>query len=202
MEMDFMEQREQFLSRWLLTLFASIMFGCNNEQESATANVPYVYVQSNNALLHQHEGRLYYNGKPFSGYSIETFENGDTARITPYINGKEEGWAKAFYTNKQIAEERFYVHGKKEGIHKGWWPNAKPKFEYHFLNDEHQGELKEWFSNGRLSRVFHYSKGYENGSQKMWWENGDIRANYFVKNGERYGLIGQKLCRNILNDSL
>jgi antitoxin component YwqK of YwqJK toxin-antitoxin module len=201
MEMDFMEQQEQFHSRWLLTLIAIIISGCN-EQELSIANVPQVYIQSNNALLHQHEGLLYYNGKLFSGYSIETFKNGDTARITPYVSGKEERWAKAYYANKQIAEERFYVHGKKEGTHKGWWPNAKPKFEYHFLNDEHDGELKEWFSNGSLARVFHYSKGYESGSQKMWWENGDIRANYVVRNGERYGLIGQKLCRNILNDGL
>jgi antitoxin component YwqK of YwqJK toxin-antitoxin module len=202
MEMDFMEPQEQFLSRLLLAIIAIIMFGCYNKQELSTANTPHVYIQSNNPLLQQHEGVLYYNRKPYSGYAIENSTNGDTARITPYINGKEEGWAKAFYTNKQIAEERFYVHGKKEGIHKGWWPNATPKFEYHFLNDEHEGELKEWFSNGRLARVFNYSKGYEKGSQKMWWENGDIRANYVVKNGERYGLIGQKLCRNILNDSL
>jgi antitoxin component YwqK of YwqJK toxin-antitoxin module len=200
--MDFMEQQGQFHNKWLITMVAIIIFGCNNEQELGITNVPRVYIQSNSPLMHQREGMLYYNEKPYSGYSIETFANGDTAKITPYVNGKEEGWAKAFYTNRQIAEERFYVHGKKEGIHKGWWPNATPKFEYHFLNDEHEGELKEWFSNGRLARVFNYSKGYENGSQKMWWENGDIRANYVVKNGERYGLIGQKLCRNILNDSL
>jgi antitoxin component YwqK of YwqJK toxin-antitoxin module len=202
MEMDFMEQQEQFLSRWLLTFIAIILFGCNNKQEFYTANIPPVYIQSNSSSLHHKEGVLYYYGKPYSGYTIETFINGDTARITPYINGKEEGWAKAFYADKQIAEERFYVHGKKEGIHKGWWQNGKPKFEYHFLNDEHEGELKEWFTNGMLARDFHYSKGYETGAQKMWWENGDIRANYVVKNGERYGLIGQKLCRNILNDSL
>jgi antitoxin component YwqK of YwqJK toxin-antitoxin module len=201
MEMDFMEQREQFRNRWLLSIIAIIMFGCNNEQELNTANIPRVYIQSNDTSLYQHEGTLYYNRKPYSGYTIETFGNGDTARITPYVNGKEEGWARTFYTNKQIAEERFYVHGKKEGTHKGWWPNAKRKFEYHFVNDEHEGELKEWFTNGMLARVFHYTKGYENGSQKMWRENGDIRANYVVKNGERYGFIGQKLCRNILNDS-
>jgi antitoxin component YwqK of YwqJK toxin-antitoxin module len=104
--MDFMEPQEQFRSRLLLTLIAFIMFGCKNEQESSTANVPNVYIQSNNASLHQHEGLLYYNGKPYSGYSIETFINGDTARITPYVSGKEEGWAKAYYPNKQIAEEK------------------------------------------------------------------------------------------------
>ena len=38
--------------------------------------------------------------------------------------------------------------------------------------------------------------GYEEGSQKAWWQNGVIRANYVVKNGRRYGLIGLKLCMN------
>jgi antitoxin component YwqK of YwqJK toxin-antitoxin module len=201
MEMVSMAHPEQFLNK-LIIIVALLMLSCNSSKQIKPGDVPNVYVNAGDASLHQHEGVLYSNQQPYSGYTFETFKNGDTAKVTPYLNGKEEGWRKGYYPNKQLAEERFYKQGKKEGAHKAWWPNGSLKFEYHFINDEHDGELKEWFSNGKLSRLFHYVKGHEDGSQKMWWENGDIRANYVIKEGKRFGLIGQKLCRNVLKDSL
>ena len=42
--------------------------------------------------------------------------------------------------------------------------------------------------------AFHYIDGKEVGSQKLWQEDGRIKANYEVKNGERFGLIGLKKC--------
>lgn len=62
------------------------------------------------------------------------------------------------------------------------------------MDGELQGIANEWYRNGQPYKAFHYKMGYENGSQKMWWENGIIRANYVVKQGRRYGLIGLKLC--------
>ena len=85
---------------------------------------------------------------------------------------------------------------KKIGKHIGYWENGQPQFEFYFEDGEHHGVAKEWYQNGQTYRTFHYEHGYEQGSQKMWWENGIIRANYVVKNGRRYGLIGLKLCMN------
>ena len=86
--------------------------------------------------------------------------------------------------------------GKKIGKHIGYWEKGNLKFEYHFINGEHDGLLNEWYQSGQRYKEFHYKKGYEEGSEKKWWENGTIRANYVVKNGRRYGLIGLKLCMN------
>ena len=94
-----------------------------------------------------------------------------------------------------------YHAGKKIGKHLGFWENGQPQFEFYFEDGEHHGIAKEWYQNGQPYRTFHYEHGYEQGSQKMWWENGIIRANYVIKNGRRYGLIGLKLCMNP-NDSI
>lgn len=96
-------------------------------------------------------------------------------------------------------ETRSYIQEMKTGVHRGFWEDGKPRFEYVFENGEHQGSAKEWYQNGKPYREFHYDKGYEEGSQKMWWENGVIRANYVVKHGRRFGLIGLKLCANPVN---
>ena len=158
--------------------------------------IPDVYVQAGDTGLGQHEGYLYYHNRKFSGRTIALYANRDTAFITPYYNGREEGWCTKWYGNGKKMEERFYVAGRKENQHKGWWPDGQLKFDYRFSNDEHEGEAKEWFSNGRPFRIFHYAKGHEDGLQQMWWEDGAVRANYVVKDGRQYGLIGRKLCIN------
>jgi antitoxin component YwqK of YwqJK toxin-antitoxin module len=75
-------------------------------------------------------------------------------------------------------------------------PTANPRFVYDFSQGEHHGKAEEWHPNGKPYRIFHYKAGYEDGLQQMWWEDGTLRANYAVRHGRRYGLIGLKLCRN------
>jgi antitoxin component YwqK of YwqJK toxin-antitoxin module len=46
-----------------------------------------------------------------------------------------------------------------------------------------------------------YQKGHEEGEQKWWYDNGKIKANYIIKDGRRYGLLGTKNCINV-SDSI
>lgn len=146
-----------------------------------------------------HGDTLFHHEIKYSGFLKKTYPNNDTASYGGYLNGLKEGEHKAWYPGKQLMETRWYVQEMKTGIHKGYWEDGKPRFEYAFEKGEHQGPAKEWYQNGQPYREFHYDKGYEEGSQKMWWENGVIRANYVVKNGRRFGLIGLKLCANPVN---
>ncbi len=124
------------------------------------------------------------------------YPNRDTASVTSFAKGLLEGIQKKYYPHHILAEKRNYHFGEKVGRHIGFWENNLPRFDYYFEKNEHQGSFKEWYSNGKPYKYFHYSKGYESGSQKIWWENGIIKANYYVKNGRRFGLIGLKLCMN------
>jgi len=163
---------------------------------------PDLTLNASNAQLRQHEGVLYYQGMPFTGITQRFYTDGKLERQTIYRNGKEDGIMQGWYANGTKAEERLFVDGRKEGVHKGWWPDGKPKFEYQFSDDEHNGTAKEWFADGKRFRVFHYAKGHESGLEQMWWADGTVRANYVVKDGQQYGLIGRKLCRNITNEKL
>ena len=58
------------------------------------------------------------------------------------------------------------------------------------------GEFKEWYFSGLLGKQFHYVNGQEEGSQRLWWDNGTVRANYVIRNGKKYGLIGLVTCSN------
>ena len=168
---------------------------------AAKIGVPPIFKPSADKGFALHQDTLFYNDIKYSGFVYTLYNAKDTMQIAGFLNGVEEGVQKKWYLNKQIASERFYRAGKKIGKHLGYWENGQPQFEFYFENGEYHGIAKEWYQNGQAYRSFHYEHGYEQGSQKMWWENGIIRANYVVKNGRRYGLIGLKLCMNP-NDSI
>jgi antitoxin component YwqK of YwqJK toxin-antitoxin module len=190
MAMVFMARRVRFLNNLLLLL---LLAGCRQTEK----NIPQVYVAMGDHALQQNNGFLLYKQARFCGWVYSCYENGDTAYLQPYLEGKEEGWSFRWYGDGNKMEERLYVAGRKEGIHRGWWPNGTPKFYYEFESDEHEGAAREWFKNGKPFRVFHYHRGQEEGQQQMWWEDGSLKANYVVKNGEQFGLIGRKLCKNV-----
>jgi len=184
-----------------ILLFATLcQYGCRQSVSTSTTEsntaIPNRVNASTDLKFKFNQDTLYYDQKKYDGYVFKEYQKGDTALFVGYLNGLEEGLSKKWYSNKQIAEIRIYYRGKKIGIHKGYYENGNLKFEYHFIQGEHHGIAKEWYENGQEYKVFHYNMGYEEGSQKAWWENGVIRANYVVKNGRRYGLIGLKLCMN------
>ncbi len=178
-----------------------IFFSCNDRMQTPTEikiakTVPPNYVNANDSGFTIHQDTVYCRGKYFTGYRFSLYPAGDTEFVKSYFNGVEEGFQKQWYPNKQVADERFYINGKKEGMQRGWWPGGKPKFQFHCNNDEYEGEFMEWYPSGLLGKAFHYEKGKEVGSQRLWWDNGSVRANYVVKKGRKYGLIGLKICEN------
>lgn len=158
--------------------------------------LPVIYNIVTDTLFETQQDTVYYAGKYYTGYQYTTFENGDTSALHGYFNGVQEGLQKKWHGKGLPAEERLYINGKKEGIQKGWWPNGKPKFYYTAYNNEYNGEFKEWYETGLLAKQFHYVNGQEEGSQRLWWDNQTVRANYVIKNGKKYGLIGLKICVN------
>lgn len=166
------------------------------EEIKIAKTVPPVYLPVSDKGFEQRQDTVYYQGRYFTGYRLAYYPSGDTAVLQSYFNGVEEGFQKKWYANKQLAEIRFYINGKKEGEHKGWWDNGKPKFYFSLRDNEYEGEFREWNAAGLLIKQFHYHNGHEEGSQRLWWDNGTVRANYVIKNGKKYGLIGLKLCNN------
>lgn len=158
--------------------------------------VPLVYRSAEDPGFTVHADTVFYAGATFSGYRFMLFPGGDTAVLQSYFNGVEEGFQRKWYPGRQPAEERFYINGKKEGVHRSWWPDGKPKMYFEAYNDEYDGIFREWYSSGVLAKEFHYVNGREEGSEKLWWDNGTVRANYVIRNGKKYGLLGLKTCIN------
>ncbi|HEV7783270.1 MAG TPA: hypothetical protein VGO58_18470 [Chitinophagaceae bacterium] len=181
---------------FLFCLFVS----CHKKEQQATIKiaktVPENYIKAGDSGFSKHQDTLYYGDHYFTGYQFSLINEQDTAFINSWFNGLEEGYQRKWYPHQQLAEERFYINGKKEGIHQGWWTDGKPKFYFEAADDVYSGEFKEWYSSGLLAKQFHYVNGQEEGSERLWWDNGTVRANYVIRNGKKYGLIGLTTCAN------
>jgi antitoxin component YwqK of YwqJK toxin-antitoxin module len=192
MAMVFMAHRV----RLLISIFL-FLYSCSDK---TVQPVPNFFISSADKSLQKHEGKLFKNGKHFNGYVYALYENGDTAFVTGFKNGREEGWSRSWWPGEKKKAERFYTNGRKEWRHTGWWENGRVKFEYNFSNDELEGSSREWYENGKPFHFATYEKGHEAGRQQLWWDDGRMRANYFVKDGEQFGLIGRKICINNFNE--
>ena len=144
--------------------------------------------------LERKRGLMFYQNQLFTGYTYELHDNGNTKLKYRWINGKRQGKQISWYDNGQIKEIRFYKNNKKDGHHQGWFANGTPRFEYHFIDGQYHGSYREWYPDGTIAAEHNYEMGQEAGTQKVYELGGQIRANYFVKDGYRYGLVGSKNC--------
>jgi len=189
-----MEQRVRSLNKlfWIGITVTTIL-SCRRNREEA----PAFFFNAKQHAFHQQEGKMYMEGKLFSGYMYALFENKDTALLAPFIDGLEQGTEKSWYENGSRKEIRLYQKGKKTGEHLGWWPDGKKKFIYHYRDDKYEGEVTEWYESGQLFKTFHYQNGQEQGLQTQYFSTGDLQCNYEARNGRHYGLTGVKNCVNV-----
>lgn len=170
-----------------------LAFNCANTADKLV--IPEITVSKMDADLSRNRGIQLYKNTPFSGTIKSHYPSGKIKATATYFKGKKEGWHTEWNPNGQLSAKRFYIDNRKEGTHKGWWPNGLQKFEFNYQNGIYQGNVKEWYVTGQAFRNANFSKGYEDGVQQMWKSDGSIQANYVVKNGRRYGLLGKKLCK-------
>ncbi len=172
-----------------------IVMGCFADP---TANLTVPTKNIENVKLYMVNNLVYSEKNPISAKLYRLEQNSlDTLEITSYLNGEAHGEWKKFYPSNKINEVRYFKNGQKTGLYQAWWANGNKQLAYQFIADEYDGLCKEWNEQGQLTRIMNYKKGHEEGEQKWWYDSGKIKANYVIKNGRRYGLLGTKNCINV-----
>lgn len=190
-----MAQRVRSLNKYPALLCCLVIAACGHRTEPLKINVA-------NTDFRLAAGIAQVNGKPFTGTIFQLYQNSaDTQEVRNYRDGLEDGEWRKYYPHNRLAESRNYSKGFKTGRLAGWWPNGRMQQEYWFADDNYQGTCREWNADGMLLKEMNYQAGYEDGAQKAWWDNGKVKANYIVRNGRRFGLLGTKQCINV-SDSI
>lgn len=173
---------------------------CSCEKKTAAIEQTSVEILENVVVLSdtnlsERQGILFYAQKPFSGFVIGKYPTEKFASKNGYSLGKLEGKQEKWYPDGSKMEIRFYHDNRKVGKHHGWWENKQMKFEYFIENDIPQKTHREWYPNGQLYALSNYNaEGQPEGTQQMWFETGQIKANYIIEDGRRFGFLGAKGC--------
>lgn len=187
----------------IFTFFA--LYSCSDsskEIDISKQEIPNIYVLKSALNITFSNDTVFLNSIKYSGYLYEMNSiSNDTLLIEGYINGLQSGISKKWYSHKKLMEIRMFNNGKKDGRQVAYWENGFKKFDFIAKEDVYEGELKEWNIDGKLIHLGNYKNGQEEGAQKLWYDNGKIRANFFIINGKRYGLLGTKNCVNV-SDSI
>nr|WP_321233170.1 hypothetical protein [uncultured Psychroserpens sp.] len=171
-----------------------------NESLYVNKEINALKVNKNLLKLNPLEGKWYYNGKPYSGYSVTYHSNGVLLSSIGYYEGKKEGIAREWFENGVLKKESFFIENRLNGSVKSWWPNKKLSSESYYVNGVREGIQKRWFDNGQLSRQTTLKNGIEEGMQQAWLRNGKIYVNYEAKNGRIFGLKKANLCYKLKNE--
>lgn len=197
MEAAFMVHPELLVTRIIFILL--FFTGCD---QPVKETVRRIQVNENDTALHAVNGIVYYHNQLLTGTVFSLFGNSrDTASLSSYTNGKEDGVWKKWYAPGKVKEGRAFANGKKTGVYIAYWENGNRQLQYFYDNDEYEGTCREWNSNAVLIKEMNYKKGHEEGEQKLFYDNGKTRSNYVIINGRRFGLLGTKNCVNV-SDSI
>ena len=205
MAMVSMERLVRYLSSFFI---AFIFFQCSPKEENGVSIISknsteishekMLSFSADNPQISFENAGVFYQGKPFSGtlFRLDS-QTHDTLKIESYLKGNRHGKWIQYFPGHVLKEFRTFDQGKKTGAFVQYFPTGKKQQAYHFQNDEYQGLAREWNESGVLIREMHYVAGHEEGSQKLFYDNGQIRANYVMKDGRRFGLLGTKNCVNV-----
>lgn len=172
---------------WFFIIIRTLFFAENG--------LPNIEITSDHPALIKEAGILYMESGPFSGYVIQVNDDGTLLSKEGYLNGQKEGPSFKWSSNGRLIEERYFHENQKTGRHLGFFNDGQPRFEYYFNCGLPIGTHKEWLENGQLYSLSTYNdSGRPEGEQKFFFPSGKVRANYVIKNGRRYGLLGAKGC--------
>ncbi len=181
-----------------LLVILSVSIACQTKLDNAVKEllaIPKTELLADNKGFGWQQDILFFKGKPYSGYVLEKYPNGKKASQNAYFKGKLEGVQQKWFENGAKMEVRHYAENRKISTHEGWYENGQKRYKYFIENDIPIKTHREWYSSGQLYSLFNYdNQGQPEGSQQMWFATGQIKANYVIKNGRRFGFLGAKGC--------
>ncbi|TMM53712.1 toxin-antitoxin system YwqK family antitoxin [Maribacter algarum] len=191
----------------VLVLLSCTSFSCKKTSDAqstvdAQIIINSVEVSKNDLVLNQVEGRWYYEGEPYNGYSLKYHSNDTLAERLGFYNGKREGIAKRWSQKDELQIESYYKQNRLDGSYKSWWENGVLASEAKYRNGKLSGVEKKWYPTGQLAKERQMVNGKEEGLQKAWLKNGTLYVNYESKNGRIFGMRRANSCYQLEDETV
>lgn len=172
----------------LLILFVS----CGIDSE------PVISILTNNPKLRRAENTVYYDGKRFTGVVRTSIDDKLNELFMEVKNGLMDGKYQEWNSDHIIQSDRRYKKGVEHGLQKGFHHDGTLSYEYNCYEGERVGDYKEYYPNGNL-HIYKYLEDGKEIKTKINDLEGKVIANYVLKDGRYYGLMGSSSCYSVLD---
>ena len=177
--------------RALLICCLASLIGCKSNSE-----VKHILI--NDPALERVENDFLFDGDLFTGVILASSDAHRNELLIEVNQGLMDGAYKEWTPKYILKTEKQYRKGLEHGVQKGYHSNGKISYEYQAENGKRLGIYREYFRNGKLQIQRTYDKGKEI-KVKIFSTEGKIIANYELRNGRYYGLMGSSQCVTVLN---
>jgi len=126
---------------------------------------------------------------PFTGTSIEFFENGQPKEKRDYKDGKEDGPYEMYHENGQVEKRGHVEDGKEEGLWEHYFKNGQfyKLIKVRVDPEKPHGLSELFYEDGLLREKGDYKDGELEGPQERFYENGQLEYRGKYKTGQRDG---------------
>jgi antitoxin component YwqK of YwqJK toxin-antitoxin module len=133
----------------------------------------------------------HYEGKPFTGVSLERNDTTKKKRIElNWKDGVLHGTKTTWFRDEKLKQVMQFDMGRKHGEYINYYPNGnvKEKGNYHY--DTLHGKVEAYYQNGALKFSFQYVKGEKRDWNRLYFENKQIEQEVFINsNGKIDGVF-------------
>jgi antitoxin component YwqK of YwqJK toxin-antitoxin module len=106
-------------------------------------------------------GILYYKDLPFSGITIEKYENEKLKYSIPYKNGFKEGELKYFFEDGELHSIQEFNDGFNDGESFYYFPNGNIESKKNYKMGKRDGLWEFFNDNGEVIKSMNWKEGSE-----------------------------------------
>lgn len=113
-----------------------------------------------------------FEGKPFTGYLTESYQNGKLKSWITVKDGIVNGQWQEWFENGKLKYNAYWKDGKGHGLWQYFHENGILRYEESYIMDIPDGISRQYYNNGQLQADFFWLQGKKQGVWTSYSETG------------------------------
>ena len=175
-----------------LLLGVTFVFSSTLSAQTAGSKTPtQTYQRKVNTQELQNNNEVYYfNGKPYTGISIDLFPDKTKQQEINWKNGLLHGLKTEYFPGGRVIRTTMnFSEGKRHGHFVYYHENGKVKLEGKYLYDQLDSTINCFYETGNLKYVHNYNNGVRVGESLSYFKNGNLEQKAVLQNEKPHGLL-------------
>jgi len=179
------------LKKCLFVVSLFLIVGLSSAQNAGSKPLTQTYQRKVNTQELQNNNEVYcFNGKPYTGISIDLFENKTKQQEINWKDGLLHGLKTEYFPGGRVIRSTMnFYEGKRNGYFVYYHENTKVKLEGKYLFDQLDSTIKCYYETGNLKYVHNYNNGVRVGESLSYFKNGNLEQKTNLKNEKPHGLM-------------